>query len=76
MANIASARQKYARGPVTDRVQAKLVRMMKHLRALRTLVAEDIVEAMAIGRNDPEGFRAVDQFLSELSEKYDAIENG
>lgn len=76
MANKASARQKYARGPVTDRVQAKLVRMMKASEGIETLVAEDIVEAMAIGRNDPEGFRAVDQFLSELSEKYDAIENG
>jgi hypothetical protein len=50
--------------------------MMKASEGIETLVAEDIVEAMAIGRNDPEGFRAVDQFLSELSEKYDAIENG
>jgi hypothetical protein len=76
MAESAPVRIQFARGPVTDRVQAKLVKMMKASEGIETLVAEDIVEAMTIGRNDPEGFRAVDQFLNELTEKYEAIVNG
>lgn len=75
MTNNLSEQKKYARGAVTDRIQRKLVRMIKESQGKETLVAEDIIEAMSIGRNDPEGFRAVDKFLDDISNKYYAIEN-
>ncbi|MDY6929540.1 MAG: hypothetical protein SWN10_20860 [Pseudomonadota bacterium] len=72
MANYTSGRHKFARGPVTDQVKRKLVTMIKAAEGKEDLLAEDIIEAIAVARNDRDGFRAVDRLLADLAKEYAA----
>lgn len=71
MANYTSGRHTFARGPVTDQVKGKLVTMIKAAEGKEDL-AEDIIEAIAVARNDRDGFRAVDRLLADLAKEYAA----
>ena len=72
MANYTSGRHTFARGPVTDQVKGKLVTMIKAAEGKEDLLAEDIIEAIAVARNDRDGFRAVDRLLADLAKEYAA----
>lgn len=58
-------RYKYARGPVCTEIKQKLVEHLQTQTDLDT-IAEDIIELIAVGRNDREGFRAVSAELDRL----------
>lgn len=66
MANYTTGRHRYARGPVTDSVKLKLIERLQAEQDLG-LLAEDIIEMIAVGRNDPDGFRAVNRELDRLA---------
>lgn len=70
MANYTSGRHKFSRGPVTDQIKGKLVAMIKAAEGKEDLLAEDIIEAIAVARNDKDGFRAVGRLLAELANEY------
>lgn len=53
MANYTTGRHRYARGPVTDSVKLKLIERLQAEQDLG-LLAEDIIEMIAVGRNDPD----------------------
>lgn len=72
MADHTLGRHKFARGPVTDQVKTKLVAMIKAAEGKEELLAEDIIEAIAVGRNDRDGFRAVERLLADLATEYAA----
>lgn len=57
-------RYRYARGPVCNRIKEKLLVRMKQGSA--ESVADDILELIAVARNDPEGFRAAERELDRL----------
>lgn len=70
MASYTTGRHKFARGPVTDEIKVKLLQMIKASSGKEELLAEDIIEAIAVARNDPEGFRAANRLLEQLQAAY------
>ncbi|WP_026960514.1 hypothetical protein [Aliagarivorans taiwanensis] len=72
MANYTSGRHKFARGPVTDELGKKLVAMIKGSSGKEELLAEDVIELIAVARNDNDGFRAANRAADELSKAYKA----
>lgn len=70
MANYTSGRHTFARGPVSEQVKVKLVGMIKASGGKEDLLAEDIIEVIAVARNDRDGFRAVDRLLADLAKEY------
>ena len=63
------SRHKYARGAVTEEIKPKLVAMIERSNGKIELLAEDLIELMAIANSD-NGFRAVNKTLDELFEAY------
>lgn len=70
MASYTTGRHKYARGPVTEEIKAKLLEMLAGCEGKEELMAEDIIEMVAVARNDPEGFRAANRMLDKLMTEY------
>lgn len=72
MASYTSGRHKFARGPVTDKIKEKLITMIKASVGSNNegLLADDIIELIAVARSDKEGFRAVNKLLDTFIEKY------
>ncbi|MDH4602477.1 hypothetical protein [Pseudomonas syringae] len=61
-----NTRHRYARGPVTDRLKQKLLLRLQQGLGDSDLLAEDIIELIAVARNDQDGFRAATQELDRL----------
>lgn len=61
-----STRYRYARGPVTDQLKQKLLLRLNQNQGDADLLAEDIIELMAVARNDKDGFRAASRELDRL----------
>ncbi len=57
VASSTTGRHRYARASVTDEVKMKLMTRLQNDQDLE-LLADDIIEVMAVARNDPDGFRA------------------
>nr|WP_192963408.1 hypothetical protein [Pseudomonas fluorescens]CEK42233.1 hypothetical protein PQBR57_0280 [Pseudomonas fluorescens SBW25] len=57
---------RYARGPVTDQFKKKLLLRLKQAQGDSNLVAEDIIELIAVARNDHDGFSAASLELDRL----------
>ncbi len=70
MASYTTGRHKFARGPITDEIKVKLLQMIKASSGKEELLAEDIIETIAVARNDPEGFRAANRLLEQLQVAY------
>ena len=66
MASYTSGRHRYARGPVSEAVKQKLMTRLQNDQNLE-LLAEDIIEVIAVARNDPDGFRAASRELDRLA---------
>jgi hypothetical protein len=64
------SRHKYARGSVTEETKQKLVAMIERRNGKIELLAEDLIELMAVARRNKNGFRAVNKALDELFEAY------
>ncbi len=62
----------YAHGAVTAEIKQKLITMIEQRSSdgYIELLAEDIIELMAVARRDKNGFRAVNKALDELLEAY------
>lgn len=61
-----STRHRYARGPVTDQLKQKLLLRFQQDQGNADLLAEDILELIAVARNDQDGFRAATRELDRL----------
>lgn len=61
-----STRHQYARGPVTDQLKQKLLLRLKQDQGDANLLADDIIELIAVARNDQDGFRAASLELDRL----------
>lgn len=70
MANYTSERHRFARGPITDNIRVRLVNMIKRSKGKEELLAEDIIEAMAVARNDNDGFKAAERLIKTLESDY------
>lgn len=66
MASYTTGRHRYARAAVTDEVKRKLIDRLHQEQDL-DLLAEDIIEVIAVARNDPDGFRAANRELDRLA---------
>ncbi|MEN4545895.1 hypothetical protein [Pantoea agglomerans] len=58
-------RYNHARGPVSLEVKRKLIELIQTHNNADSL-AEDIIELIAVGRSDSEGFRAVSTELDRM----------
>ncbi|WLS81133.1 hypothetical protein Q3V30_22005 (plasmid) [Erwinia pyri] len=58
-------RYNHARGPVSFDIKRKLVELIQTHKDADSL-AEDIIELIAVGRSDPDGFRAVSTELDRM----------
>ena len=65
MASHTTGRHRYARGPVTEDMKKKLIVRLQNDEDLE-LLADDIIEVIAVTRNDPDGFRAGNRELDRL----------
>ncbi|NNB34056.1 hypothetical protein [Pseudomonas fragi] len=61
-----NTRHRYARGPVTDQLKQKLLSRLKQDQGGADLLAEDIIELIAVARNDKDGFSAASRELDRL----------
>ena len=61
-----NSRHRNARGPVTDQLKQKLLSRLKQFQGDADLLAEDIIELIAVARNDQDGFSAVSRELDRL----------
>lgn len=61
-----TTRHRYARGPVTDQFKQKLLLRLQQDQGNADLLAEDILELIAVARNDKDGFRAASWELDRL----------
>jgi len=61
-----NTRHRYARGPVTDQLKQKLLSRLKQDQGDADLLAEDIIELIAVARNDQDGFSAASRELDRL----------
>ncbi|MFL1449394.1 hypothetical protein ACI77O_13435 [Pseudomonas tritici] len=59
-------RHRYTRGPVTDQLKQKLLSRIKQDNGDADLLAEDIIELIAVARNDQDGFSAASLELDRL----------
>lgn len=59
-------RHRYARGPVTGELKQKLLSRLKQYQGDADLLAEDIIELIAVARDDQDGFRAASRELDRL----------
>lgn len=59
-------RHRFARGPVTDQLKQKLLLRLKQDQGDADLLANDIIELIAVARNDQDGFTAVSRELDRL----------
>lgn len=66
MASHTTGRHRYARASVTDEVKKKLMARLQNDQDLE-LLADDLIEVMAVVRNDPDGFRAANRELDRLA---------
>ena len=66
MASHTTGRHRYARGPVTEDMKKKLIVRLQNDEDLE-LLADDIIEGIAVARNDPDGFRAANRELDRLA---------
>lgn len=69
MASYTNGRHRYARAAVTDELKRKLIDRLHGLHQEQDLelLADDIIEVIAVARNDPEGFRAANRELDRLA---------
>lgn len=61
-----NTRHRYARGPATDQLKQKLLLRLKQDQGNADLLAEDIIELIAVARNDQNGFSAASFELERL----------
>ena len=61
-----STRHQYARGPITEKLKQKLLLRLKQNQGDTDLLAEDIIELIAVARNDQDGFSAANLELDRL----------
>ncbi|MCF5382039.1 hypothetical protein GIW05_00695 [Pseudomonas syringae] len=61
-----SERHRYARGPVTDQLKQKLLCRLKQGQGDTDLLAEDIIELIAVARNGQDGFSSASRELDRL----------
>ncbi|WP_267400692.1 hypothetical protein [Pseudomonas sp. GM_Psu_2] len=61
-----STRHRYAHGPVTEQLKQKLLLRLQQDQGNADLLAEDILELIAVARNDKDGFRAASRELDRL----------
>lgn len=61
-----STRHRHARGPVTEQLKQKLLLRLKQDQGDADLLAEDIIELIAVARNDQDGFSAASRELDRL----------
>ena len=61
-----NSRHRNARGPVTDQLKQKLLSRLKQFQGDADLLAEDIIELIAVARNDQDGFSAASRELDRL----------
>ncbi|ELQ8317602.1 TPA: hypothetical protein L6A34_31485 [Pseudomonas aeruginosa] len=61
-----TTRHRYARGPATDLLKQKLLLRLKQDQGDANLLAEDIIELIAVARNDQDGFSAATLELDRL----------
>ena len=66
MASYTTGRHRYARASVTEEVKVKLMTRLQNDQDLE-LLADDIIEVMAVARNDPDGLRAASRELDRLA---------
>ncbi|MGP9797008.1 hypothetical protein ACT3UJ_06585 [Halomonas sp. 86] len=66
MVSHTNGRHRYARGPVAEDVKKKLIARLQNDQDFDQL-AEDIIEVIAVARNDPDGFRAANRELDRLA---------
>ncbi|PHM51276.1 hypothetical protein [Xenorhabdus sp. KK7.4] len=63
-------RYQFSRGPITQEIKTKLIKMIENSSGKHEILAEDIIEIVSVARNDPDGFRAVNKLLDRLKEEY------
>lgn len=61
-----NTRHRYARGHATEQLKQKLLLRLKQDQGGADLLAEDIIELIAVARNDQEGFIAASLELDRL----------
>lgn len=61
-----SGRHRYARASVTEELKGKLIDRLQQEQNLE-LLADDLIEVIAVARNDPDGFRAANRELDRLA---------